>query len=272
MQECLNELSVYQHGFRKHMSCTTQLACVTHDLRNNFDRIIPTHAAVLDFSKAFDIVPHNKLIQKLVGCNVNPLLVRWISSFLSNRFQQVIAKRCKSKPAAVTSGVPQGSVLGPALFSVFINDIVNSVKYCNIRLFADDTILYTEVTKTRDAHKLQHDLNMLHIWSLDNGMRYNATNSNVIIFGNNESLIRYDYILGGVPLKQGKSIKYLKIYLTSNLKRDMHIEYTTQKAMKVLGLIKYPLHDAPEKNQTFGIQHTMQTYIRVRIRGLGSFI
>ena len=183
---------------------------------------------------------------------MNPLLARWISSFLSNRFQQVIVKRCKSKPAAVTSGVPQGSVLGPALFSVFINDIVNFVKYCNIRLFADDTILYTEVTKPRDAHKLQHDLNMLHIWSLDNGMRYNATNSNVIIFGNNESLIHYDYILGGVPLKQGKSIKYLRTYLTSNLKRDMHIEYTTQKAMKVLGLIIYPLHDAPEKN---GILH-----------------
>ena len=77
IQRCLNELSVYQHGFRKHIFWTTQLACVTHDLMNNFDKGIPAYAAVLDFSKALDIVPHNKLIQKLVACNVNAVLIRW---------------------------------------------------------------------------------------------------------------------------------------------------------------------------------------------------
>ena len=88
---------------------------------------------------------------------------------------------------------------------------------------------------------------MLHRWSSDNGMRFNATKSNIIIFGNSESSIHYDYFLGGVPVKQSKAIKYLGVYLTNNLKWDMHIEYTTHKAIKALRLIKYTLHDAPQK-------------------------
>ena len=78
-------------------------------------------------------------------------------------------------------------------------------------------------------------------------MRFNATKSNMIIFGNSASSIHYDYFLGGDPLKQCKSIKYLGVYLTNNLKWDMHIEYTTHKAIKALRLIKYTLHDAPQK-------------------------
>ena len=83
-------------------------------------------------------------------------------------------------------------------------------------------MLYTEVIKPSDAHMLQHDLNMLHKCSLDNGMRFNATKSNIIIFGNSASSIHFDYFLGGAPVTQSKSTKYLGVYLTSNLQWDMH--------------------------------------------------
>ena len=97
-------------------------------------------------------------------------------------------------------------------------------------------MLYTEVTKPSHAHMLQHDLKMLHKCSLDDGMRFNATKSNIIIFGNSASSIHFDYFLGGAPVTQSKSTKYLGVYLTSSLNWDMHIEYihllTTRKAMK----------------------------------------
>ena len=97
-------LSVYQHGFRNHLSCTTQLDCVAHDIYRNIDKRVSTHAVVLDFSKAFDMVPYHILVQKLINNNISPLIVRWISSFLEGRTQQVVLNGIKSQPVQVSSG------------------------------------------------------------------------------------------------------------------------------------------------------------------------
>jgi hypothetical protein len=174
-----------QHGFRKHYSCSTQLITVIHDIIRSLDNGQTVHAAVLDFSKAFDVVPHSQLISKMIYYNVDSRIVRWTANFLSNRFQYVKVGDSKSDLIHVTSGVPQGSVLGPVLFLLFINDIVDPVEYCTIRLFADDTLMYLPVESQDDVVKFQKDLDNLAGWSMVNKMKFNVSKSNIIVFGKN---------------------------------------------------------------------------------------
>ncbi len=118
----------------------------------------------MDFMKACDTVPHKRLIGKLKSYGLSPKIINWIKSFLSDRKQRVIVKGECSKECRVTSGIPQGSVLGPILFVLYINDlpeIVNSPVY----IFADDTKLYRQISNNNDKLKLQQDLDSLQIWS-----------------------------------------------------------------------------------------------------------
>ena len=112
------------------------------------------------FSKAFDMVPHNSLLVKLSGYSIQDKTLDWIGSFLSDRSQRVVVEGEQSNPAPVTSGVPQGSVPGPILFLVFINDLPKAID-SSCRLFADDTIVYREISFPTDSAALQHDLEAL---------------------------------------------------------------------------------------------------------------
>ena len=135
-------LAIYEHGFRNHLSCTTQLACVTYDIYESIDQRIPTDSVVLDFAKALTWCLTIYLYkQRLIDNRINHLLLRWISSFLKGRTQQVVLNGIKSQPIEVSSGVPQGSVLGLVLFTLFINNITKCIKHCAIRICADDTLL-----------------------------------------------------------------------------------------------------------------------------------
>ena len=156
-----NTITKNQHGFRNNLSCPTQLVTVVHEVAEGLDTGATVHAAVLDFSKAFDKVPHHLIIGKLLSANVPPCLIKWIVSFLSNGKQRVVLDGEGVDTVAVTSGVPQDGVLGPALFILFINDIIDCVKYSKIKLFADDTIIYRTVASSVDGQKLQHDLDGL---------------------------------------------------------------------------------------------------------------
>ena len=155
-------LSLNQHGFRSNLSCTTQLITVYHDLASYADKGLETHAVALDFRKAFDLVPHHILIQKLTAYGIKSVLIHWINSFLTNRLQRVVLEGHASNAVPVTSGVPQGSVLGPALFLLFINDITDVIKHCKIKLYADDTLIYRPIACSEDVKVLQEDLNALN--------------------------------------------------------------------------------------------------------------
>ena len=121
----------------------------------------------MDFSKAFDKVSHDRLIYKLDRAGINKQTRNWIKSFLSGRSQKVVIDGEESKSVPVTSGVPQGSVLGPILFLIFIDDMPEYTKHSQIRLFADDTIVYLTVSATNDCEKLQDDLKRLEKWEED---------------------------------------------------------------------------------------------------------
>ena len=130
-----------QHGFWSGRSCTTQLLSVIETWTDQLEKGIDIDVLYFDFSKAFDMVPHRRLLSKLESYKVSQQITDWVEAYLSNRKQRVLVNGTRSEWEAVSSGVPQGSVLGPVLFLIYINDLPKEVKNC-IRLFADDTKLY----------------------------------------------------------------------------------------------------------------------------------
>ena len=153
-----NILKINQHGFRKSLSCETQLLTFIQELHENTQQGFQTDIVLLDFAKAFDKVSHNRLLYKLDHYGFSSEVLLWIKGFLSNRSQQVVLDNISSNSISVTSGVPQGSVLGPCLFLFYINDLPDCVS-SNVRLFADDTILYRKILTENDSKSLQLDLN-----------------------------------------------------------------------------------------------------------------
>ena len=158
-------LSDNQFGFCKGRSCTTQLLVTIHKWMQQLDQKIPVDAIYLDFSKAFDTVPHNRLIHKLSSYGIRGKLLDWIRSFLSDRSQYVTVNGCSSSSAPVTSGVPQGSVLGPVLFIYYINDLPDSTISELINIFVDDKKTHTGIHKIDDNIKLQSCIDDLTEWT-----------------------------------------------------------------------------------------------------------
>ena len=159
-----------QHGFRAGRSCLTQLLAHFDDILENLRQNSDTDSIYLDYAKAFDKVDHALLIKKLERYGVHPKLVGWIKSFLSDRTQQVVVNGHKSVLAQIISGVPQGTVLGPILFLIFINDINQCISTSTLRCFADDTRISKAIKGQEDVALLQHDLEKVMQWSQNNNM------------------------------------------------------------------------------------------------------
>ena len=145
--------------------------------RNSYSDVI-----YLDFSKAFDTVPHKWLLHKLLSYGVQGSLLTWMTSFLSNRFQRVAVNNSYSDWKPVTSGVPQGSVLGPLLFAIYVNDMP-SVVSSKLFKFADDTKLYCTISSLLDIQTLQNDLDLLYNWSIDWLLRFNISKCKTMHIG-----------------------------------------------------------------------------------------
>ena len=164
-----NVLTNLNHGFRSGYSCETQLAITIDDLTRNYDRNLQTDIAILDFSKA----PHDRLLHKLEAYGIRGDLLLWTENFLCSRKMRVVVDGVFSSETDVISGVPQGTVLGPILFLVMINDLPDSVR-SKVRLFADDCVLYNIIKTIEDCITIQKDLKSLEKWAEDWGMRFNA--------------------------------------------------------------------------------------------------
>ncbi len=158
------KLSPFQHGFRSDHSCQTQLLETVHQWAKTLDNKGSTHVVYLDFSKAFDTVPHGHLLLKLDHIGIRGDLLEWIRGFLLNRKQRVLCDRVTSDWDNVPSGVPQGSILGPLLFIIYVNDIGNTFS-SQARLYADDCTIFRNVSSQQDQISLQRDLNQLFEWT-----------------------------------------------------------------------------------------------------------
>eukprot|EP00745_Piridium_sociabile_P040062 TRINITY_DN76314_c0_g1_i2.p1 TRINITY_DN76314_c0_g1~~TRINITY_DN76314_c0_g1_i2.p1 ORF type:complete len:1167 (+),score=240.29 TRINITY_DN76314_c0_g1_i2:25-3525(+) len=238
----LNVLTPLNHGFRTGYSCETQLLTTTHDLFKSFEADTQVDVAVLDFSKAFDTVPHNKLLFKLSHYGVRGLTHRWIKNFLTRRTMKVVLDGEESREVPVESGVPQGTVLGPLLFLCHINDLPATVK-SNVRLFADDCLLYRQIETFSDHLTLRDDLKRLEQWATDWGMRFNPKKCCIISIKKETD---YFYSLCGEFLKSVSAIPYLGVMISDDLKWQPHINNICKKANTTLGFLRRNLRHFPK--------------------------
>ena len=181
-----------------------------------------TDVIIMDFSKAFDVVPHNILFLKLRYLGISDCALDWTKDFLANRRQRVVVDGEFSTHASVSSGVPQGSVLGPILFLCYINDLPSSVS-SNVRLFADDSIMYQKIKSQTDCQSLQCDLTKLESWEKTWGMCFHQDKCNIIRMTRKKQSILHNYPLKGHPLVTVTQTKYLGVTLSGNLTWNNHI-------------------------------------------------
>ena len=171
--ELHNILTDSQHGFRAKRSTETQLIQTIHDISKSLDKKETVDMAImLDFTKAFDKVPHKRLIHKLNYYGISGSIATWIETFLIGRTQQVVVNGATSSSTIVTSGVPQGTVLGPLLSLLYINDLPGKIS-TSVRLFADDCILYTPIRTQNNSSLHQNDLLKLQKWQDKWLMKFN---------------------------------------------------------------------------------------------------
>ena len=170
-------LTPVQHGFRSIRSCESQLLITTDEFIQNFENQTQTDVVVLDFSKAFDVVPHQRLLHKLYHYRIRGTTLNWIQNFLTNRTQKVVVDGISSESAHVRSGVPQGTVLGPLLFLTYINDLAPFH-----RLLAGSSLcpLYRPIKCRADLEQLQRDLSALQDWADRWGMCFNPSKCSVL--------------------------------------------------------------------------------------------
>ena len=200
---------------------------------------------LLDFAKAFDKVPHRRLSTKLTYYGVRGDTLSWINNFLQGRQQQVVIEGVTSSSSSVTSGVPQGTVLGPVLFLLFINDIATDIS-SSIRLFADDCVLYRAITSVQDHLTLQEDLTKLTNWSDTWQMQFNVDKCAIMNITTKRKKLSYNYTMKGSILQVVKHHPYLGVELADNMKFNHHIDNITCKASRMLGFLKRNLRHCPK--------------------------
>ena len=225
-----NILTDAQHGFRKRRSCEMQLLLSSNDFLKSLYSNTQTDAILLDFAKAFDKVSHQRLLLKLQAIGIDGFTLRWIRSFLSQRDQTVVLEGSSSDTKPATSGVPQGTVLGPLLFLVYINDLPQCVTSSHTRLFADDCLIYKEIRSQADADKLQVDLDALQEWEQQWLMSFHPQKCQLLRITRKKSPVKASYVIHGHTLAETDTAKYLGVSLHRHSSWSPHINATAKKA------------------------------------------
>ena len=233
-----NFLSDDQHGFRPGLSTTTNLAVFSNLVNLNLNSNCQTDVIYTDFSKAFDKVNHSILLDKLESFGINANLLLWFCSYLVGRSQYVRFNNTMSDLFNVTSGVPQGSHLGPVLFNIFINDLPSVIKYSNCLLFADDLKLLRKICDPSDSQLLQHDIDSVSDWCRNNLLDLNIKKCNFVSFTRSNTLIPFQYNINCFPLESLEMVKDLGIIFDKKFSFKEHISHIFSKSMRLLGFIK----------------------------------
>ena len=232
-------ISNAQHGFLHGRSCVTQLLITLHRIGQLLDKNIQTDVIFLDFAKAFDSVDHEILLAKLKTYGISGNLYNWFSNYSRGRTQRVIVDGVASEWSTVTSGVPQGSILGPMLFLLFINDLPDAIPpTTSTGLYADDTKLYKAITSNEDCAHLQTALSRAEDWSNKANINFNSSKCKVLTISRRRRPITTNYHLGSTDLKRVDSEVDLGITVTSNLCWNTHITQIVNKSNKMLGLLR----------------------------------
>ena len=235
-----------QHGFGRGRSCVTQLLTFLHDLGASLDAGNEIDVIYLDFSKAFDSVPHGKLLHKLSLFGIQGPLRAWFTDYLNSRSQRVVIDGTFSSWVPVTSGIPQGTwgpILGPFLFLLYANDLPDVLSTTTaIALFADDAKCSKVVRNPDDCVALQHDLNLLTNWSNEWGLSFNSNKCEILRISRKkrsllDSPIDIPYTINNHPLELVSSSKDLGVLVNNKLTWNLQISSVVAKANKTLGFL-----------------------------------
>lgn len=229
-------ISPYQHGFMKGRSTTTNLVVITQFIAKSIDMQAQTDVVYTDFSKAFDRLDHNILLKKLTLFGLSPALVMLFVSYLSRRKQYVVFGGFKSVEYLATSGVPQGSVLGPLLFNIFINDILTDLNV-NCLLYADDLKIFEMVRSSEDCERIQRNLDKISNWCVLNKLPLNPQKCNVMSYTLKISTLDFNYTLEDTTLERPNTFRDLGVIFDKKLSFNNHIESIVCEACRSYGFI-----------------------------------
>ena len=235
--ESCDLLNNAQHGFRKNRSCLSQLMDHYQSILNILESGHGADVIYLDFAKAFDKVDHGILMMKLVALGVGGLILNWIHEFLTRRVQTVKVEGSYSCEAGVTSGVPQGTVLGPILFLLFLGDIDRELVRAKASSFADDTRVVMEIGTHEDQAELQENLRKLYWWANLNNMEFNGGKFEHLGYGPRlPDGVRY-LTADGDSIEEAASLKDLGIIMSANANFEIHIGEICSKGKSMAGWI-----------------------------------
>jgi hypothetical protein len=230
-----NLLTTVQHGFTERRSCITNLILAREDwvqIRNNRGK---ADAVFIDFSKAFDKVDHGILRNKLFLLGIGESNINWISNFLHNRRNSVRVNGEYSDDFTATSGVPQGSVLGPVLFNIYVNDLPSRLN-SECLFFADDLKIWCELSSVGDSTKLQNDLDTIAAWADEMKLPINTTKSQLISIGKTETINQYT--LNDISIPREKSVRDLGVMVRGDLKTHDHTLKARKSGLRMLWALK----------------------------------
>lgn len=238
VEEYLKENNIItgsQHGFRKGRSCLSNLLISQDSIIKMLDEGSAVDVIYLDLQKAFDKVPHDKLMKKVRATGIGGEVAHWIEAWLTNRVQRVLVGNGCSEWKEVSSGVPQGSILGPLLFSIFINDLDNGLRNAVLK-FADDTKVWGRVDNAEDVRNMQDDLRKIGLWSEENHMPFNVGKCRVMYLGVKN--MKADYKLLGQGIEETKEEKDLGVIFSDSFKPTSNCSKASKSANKIVGLIR----------------------------------
>ena len=233
-------ISKWQSGFMPGCSTTCQLLEIYHQFCENFDEGKEIRVVFLDISRAFDRVWHAGLLKKLAACGIRGALLDWLADYLHDRQQRVCLNGEFSDWGVIRAGIPQGSILGPLLFLIFINDITEVVNFTKIRLFADDTCLFITVDNRQQAKQcVDADLNAIHEWSLKWLVSFSVPKTKSLIVSQKRDFrLNPPLHMNNTVLDEVDYHKHLGITFSNNLSWGLHIDEICKKAMQRLDVIQ----------------------------------
>ena len=260
---CLNNL---QFGFRSNHSTSHALISITEKIQEALDSGHFSCGVFIDLQKAFDTVDHEILLNKLTHYGIRGVANQWFKTYITERYQLVSINGFKSTPKLIRFGVPQGSVLGPLLFLIYINDLHNSITHSTVHHFADDTnLLYSSKSLKKIGSKINYDLKGLTDWLNANRISLNVGKTEYIVFHHNKKVIDYDLKikLNGKRLFPSTSVRYLGVLFDRNLSWTYHIANLSKKlsrANSMLSKIRHFVDHTTLRSIYFAIFSSHLTY------------
>lgn len=232
-----NNISINQHGFMPGRSTATNLINFVEDLYPIINKGLQVDVIYTDFKKAFDMVDHDILLNKLYNFGISIEYLKLLASYLSDRKQYVRYQGYDSASYEVYSGVPQGSNLGPLLFLCFINDITSVIHESKILLFADDVKFFHVIKVDEDKVSVQRDLTRIAEWSQVNQLPLNVSKCQVMSYSRSKNMIIYDYFVDDIQLKRVYEVKDLGVLFDKGINFDEHVKTLLKSSYSMLGFI-----------------------------------